>query len=106
MYCLLMCVAVRCKTERWESMNLEMSRYEIHIPVENKRNRTNLDIIQVIFDSNAPFPRYIDAISKLQQRACWERATFLYNNHCFRKISHRTKLTLVKNINFHTLPEL
>ena len=45
MYCLLTRVAVRCKTERWESMNLEGSQYEIHIPLENKRNRTNHDII-------------------------------------------------------------
>ena len=49
MYCLLTCVAVRCKTRRWESMNLEGSQYEIYIPLENKRNRTNHDINKYIY---------------------------------------------------------
>ena len=50
MYCLLTRVAVRCQTERWESMNLEGSQYDIYIyiyiyiPLENNRNRTNHDI--------------------------------------------------------------
>ena len=36
MYCLLTRVAVRCKTERWEAINLEgTSQYEIYIPLEN-----------------------------------------------------------------------
>ena len=48
MYCLLTRVAVRCETERWESVNLEGSQYEIYIPLENKRNRTNHDIICII----------------------------------------------------------
>ena len=33
MYCLVTRVAVRCKTERWESMNFEGSQYEIYIPL-------------------------------------------------------------------------
>ena len=44
MYCLLTCVAVRCKTERWESMNLKGSQYEIYIP-----NGTNHDINTSIY---------------------------------------------------------
>ena len=48
MYCLLTRVAVRCKSGRWESMNLEESQYEIYIPLENKRNRNNHDIRRII----------------------------------------------------------
>ena len=41
MYCLLMRVTVKCKTElwTWEPMNLEESQYEIYVLLENKRNQ-------------------------------------------------------------------
>ena len=43
MYRLLTRVAVRCKTERWEAINLEgTSQYEIYIPLENNAEWGNL----------------------------------------------------------------
>ena len=51
MYYLLTGVAVRCKSERWESMNLDGSEYDIYIPQENKRDGTNHDISMNIYRS-------------------------------------------------------
>ena len=44
MYCLLTHVALRCKTVRWKSMNLEGSQYEL---LENKRNPNNYIYISI-----------------------------------------------------------